>query len=314
MSKSPKSIAVCVARNAEDIIAFSVLHHLLAGVERCIVVDNGSSDGTGEILKAIARKTGRVSVVYDAGPLFEQAKIVNGVVNAFTEGGEVAVLPFDADELWAGTVVELAQQAERTGNVLSCEVVNFVQSRAVAAPSRSSWLRAYRRALVAPGDARELVLGQRGSFVQIRFPRKVVFRARGRVELNTGAHRVSFDGADAAPCDAIACLHLPLRARAELIKRATEYEPRRAPLRPSASDSWQSRYWAQQVARGHTEREWRANSYDRHGNLDVFGRQVATFRDFSLVRLLARAYAYGRYLNVPMGPESFAQYAEPATS
>ena len=28
-----KSIAVCAVRDAEDIIAFSVLHHLLAGME-----------------------------------------------------------------------------------------------------------------------------------------------------------------------------------------------------------------------------------------------------------------------------------------
>jgi glycosyltransferase involved in cell wall biosynthesis len=135
-----KSIAVCPVRDAEDIIAFSVLHHLLAGVDRCIVVDNGSNDLTAEILKAIERKTGRLTVIHDSGP-FDQAKIANGVVNEFTERGETLVIRFDADEFWSASVTELTRQIERTANVLSCEVLNFIQSRAVAVPSWWSWLR-----------------------------------------------------------------------------------------------------------------------------------------------------------------------------
>jgi hypothetical protein len=314
MRESVRSVAVCTARNAEDIIAFSVLHHLLAGVDRCVVVDNGSSDHTGEILKAIARKTGRLSIIYDAGPVFEQARMVNAVVNAFTEQDETLVVVFDADEFWSATIAELAQAMAGTTNVLSCAVANFIQSRAVAAPSRWSWLRAHRRTPTAPGDGRVLVREQQCAFVQVQFPRKVVFRAAGRVELSVGAHQVGFEGAEETASDEIECLHLPLRSRVELIKRATDYEPRRAPLRASAGESWQSLYWGHEVARGHVEREWRANSYDRNGNLDVFGRPVAAFRDFSLVRVLSRAYAYGRLLGVPMGPGSSARAAGPAGS
>jgi hypothetical protein len=313
MSEPVRSIAVCVARNAEDIIAFSVLHHLLAGVDRCVVVDNGSSDRTAEILQAIARRTGRVEVVDDCGPSFGQADIVNRVVNEFTERGETLVIPFDADEFWTVTRADLARNAGRPAGALRCPVINFVQSRAAAVPSRWSWLRAYRRARVVPGDERALVLARRHSFVEVSFSPKVIFRAAGRVELGVGAHSVRFDGATSEARDGVACLHLPLRARVELIKRAYDYEPRRAPLRSDPGQSWQSFYWWQEVGRGRTEDEWRANSYDRQGNLDVFGRRVPTFRDFGLVRLLCRAYAYGMVLNVPMGPKSFVRYAEPTT-
>ena len=35
-------------------MALSTLHHVLLGVDRYIVIDNGSTDGTLEILRAIA--------------------------------------------------------------------------------------------------------------------------------------------------------------------------------------------------------------------------------------------------------------------
>jgi hypothetical protein len=269
-------------------------------------VDNGSSDGTHDILKAIARKNSRLEIIYDPGP-YDQSRIVDGVLNDFTSRGEVLVIPFDADEFWNCSVGLLNElMARRGANVLTCDWVNFIQSRAVLEPSRWSWLRAHRRTTIVPGDPQELVVGHQCSFVQVDLPRKVVFRATGRVEIWKGAHAVNFDGAKKRSSGGVSCLHLPLRARCELIKRAAR-EPRVATARSSPSFSWQSAYWRREVEGGQTDREWHANSYDRDGCLDVFGRQVATFRDFRLVRLFLRAWMYACYLNVPVASRSPAR-------
>ena len=52
-----KSITIGIVRNAADIITLNVLHSMLLGVDQCTIIDNGSTDGTLELLSVIAKKT-----------------------------------------------------------------------------------------------------------------------------------------------------------------------------------------------------------------------------------------------------------------
>jgi hypothetical protein len=137
------------------------------------------------------------------------------------------------------------------------------------------------------------------AFVEIDYPKKVIFRAQGPISVDIGAHSVHFDGKVSA-AGPFACLHLPLRARSELEKRAFDYEKRRAPFRTHEEVSWQSLYFKEALDRNERNAEWCANSYDGRGYLELRGRRTRTKVDFRLVTRLSRAYAYGRYLNVPM--------------
>ena len=47
--------AVMIVRNEVDILALNVLHHLSMGVDRFLIVDNGSTDGTGAVLGLLSR-------------------------------------------------------------------------------------------------------------------------------------------------------------------------------------------------------------------------------------------------------------------
>ena len=172
-----KSLAVCIVRNAGDFIALAVLHHLLAGVDICIVIDNGSSDATPEILKAIARKVPRLVVIEDPSP-FDQSKIRNDAIRELIAKEKTIVIPFDSDEVWSMSVPGLVRKfAELDANVLLCDVLNFIQSRSVVQPSRWSWLRAHRRAPIRVGAERKVVIERECSFVEIPFDSKVVFMA-----------------------------------------------------------------------------------------------------------------------------------------
>ena len=299
-----KSIAVSVVRNCEDIIALTVLHHCLLGVDNCIVIDNGSTDGTADLLDIIAKKHPRVIVIRDPSP-FQQAKIVGNVINEFIRRQRTLVITFDADECWNAPVNRLVHYFEADAvNVLECDIVNFVQSRSVTEPSPFGWLKAYRRARVVSGHARTLVRERKHSFVESNFGHKVVFCAEGAITIATGAHSVKFGGNNKKYDARFPCLHLPLRSRFELEKRANDYEPRRAPFRPRAEASWQSLYFREKFEQNEIDAEWRANSYDQSGRMDVFGRATNTMIDFRLVARLAKAYAYGLYLKIPMWPGS----------
>jgi glycosyltransferase involved in cell wall biosynthesis len=270
------------------------------GVDLCLVIDNGSTDGTAELLEIIAKKLSRVTVIHDPSP-FRQADIMSKLIDEFTRRRPTIVFVFDADECWNAPVEQIANFFKTEGvNAAECDVVNYVQSRSVTRPSHFSWLKAYRRATPIPGDLRTLVRDHQHSFVEIQYPRKVLFRAEGPTTIETGAHNVQFDGKRGKHDRRFSCLHLPLRSRSELEKRAYDYEPRRAPFRPNEHYSWQSLYFREALDRNETDAEWRANSFDRSGYLDVFGRATKAQIDFGLVERLCKAYAYGLYLRVPM--------------
>jgi glycosyl transferase family 2 len=297
-----KSIAVSIVRNCEDIIALTVLHHCLLGVDHCIVIDNGSTDRTADLLGTISKKLPRVMAIRDPSP-FQQAKIVGNIINEFTRRQRTLVIVFDADECWNASVERIENFFETEGvNVAECDVVNFVQSRSVTRPSPFSWLKIHRRTPVVLGEERALVRERKHSFIEVKFPRKLLFCAEGAITISTGAHHVEFEGSSRKYNARFQCFHLPLRSRTELEKRAYDYEPRRAPFRPSEQISWQSLHFRETLERNEAEAEWRANSYDRSSHIDVFGRATKTMADFRLVGQLGKAYAYGLYLNVPMWP------------
>ncbi|MFT0861293.1 hypothetical protein [Ancylobacter sp. G4_0304] len=83
--------------------------------------------------------------------------------------------------------------------------------------------------------------------------------------------------------------HLPLRAQSEITKRALNYEARRRALREDDAVSWQSRFHEKATLDGLSASVWAANSADRAGRLDVYGRPEELVRDVRLRRLLLAA-------------------------
>jgi len=88
--------AVSMVKDEADIIG-STIKHLLTQVDRIIVADNGSTDGTREILESFD-----IEVVNDPEVAYYQSrKMTNLAMRAADQGAEW-VIPFDADEIWLG--------------------------------------------------------------------------------------------------------------------------------------------------------------------------------------------------------------------
>ena len=88
-----------LARNEEDILDAHLAFHLNAGVDFVIAIDNGSDDGTTEILESYARD-GHVELIRDDGEL-DQAEWVTGLARrAATDFGADWVINSDADEFY----------------------------------------------------------------------------------------------------------------------------------------------------------------------------------------------------------------------
>jgi hypothetical protein len=119
-----KVVMTLLVRNEADIVDAQIAFHLHAGVDFVIATDNGSDDGTAEILGRYER-AGLLHVVRELGDDMRQQEWVTRMARmAATDFGADWVLNTDADEFWwprGGTLKDvLSLVPERFGIVRGC--------------------------------------------------------------------------------------------------------------------------------------------------------------------------------------------------
>lgn len=125
-----------LVKDEADIIATTV-GHLLRQVDEVIVSDNGSTDGTREILDGIA--DGRLVTHDDPEVGYYQSRKMTKLANEARHRGHEWVLPCDADEVWHSEVVDvpirdlLASQKPMVG-IVTAELFDHVSTGSLADP------------------------------------------------------------------------------------------------------------------------------------------------------------------------------------
>jgi hypothetical protein len=158
------------------------------------------------------------------------------------------------------------------------------------------------RAELDAGATEEAVADFSASFLQYGPIPKAMVRSHAPVAFSRGQHDVHLVGEPGQlPQEpaGVDVLHVPLRWKSELTKRAFNYEPRRARQRTHAGDSWQSLFHLRAVAEHRDEEVWAANSVDRTGHLDVYGRRVALVPDDRVHRAVLGAGEMLEELGLP---------------
>lgn len=189
-------VGTMMVRDEADIIAAS-LEHALDYLDHLIVVDNGSTDGTSDILADYA-KTGRVSVSSDLRADKPQAEIVTTMARqAFTEHQAHWVINLDADEFLvavdpAQTVREVLETTTLSQGSFLVPVTNLIGPPAKTGPGLE---RLTRR-----GDQ----------------PRPIVIhRGTSTVRVEQGNHATSLPVVGDIRNARLECLHLPYRSAAQ---------------------------------------------------------------------------------------------------
>jgi glycosyltransferase involved in cell wall biosynthesis len=99
-----KITAIGMVRNEADVIGYTISHLLEEGVDEVLVLDNGSVDGTTEILHALG-----VTVIPDPEVGYYQSLKMTRLAHQAMDGGADWIIPFDADELWYSPYGRLAE-------------------------------------------------------------------------------------------------------------------------------------------------------------------------------------------------------------
>ena len=265
--------ALMLVRDEADVLGANLAHHRALGIDDFWIVDNGSTDATGDILRKAARDDASIRWHRDDGP-FAQSEMTSALARDAHRAGADWVVAIDADEFWVTDGRNLHAVLDGTAPsvaALAVDVVNFVQGRWVTEAWPGALLTMTRRAPESVGasrDAQWLVEHHHAGYVETAYPAKLVSRTAEAMTIALGNHGVAGVDGPVEPTGAVTCLHAPLRARDRIVVKGGH-----AARMPSDSfgsgDGWQPRRW-DSLPPELIDAEWRANSYD-DVDLDVFG-------------------------------------------
>lgn len=121
------TFGITMVRNEIDVIA-GVLTHMADEVDHLVVLDNGSTDGTREILDTLDLP---MTIFDDPDPAYYQSIKMSRLALAAGRRGATWIVPFDADELWTdhrGRLREVFDQAPDTVTACRAQLYNHFRT------------------------------------------------------------------------------------------------------------------------------------------------------------------------------------------
>ncbi len=194
-------VATLLVRDEADVVAATIEHHLAQGVDLVIATDNGSVDGTRDILAAYAG-AGVVEVIDEPDHTYRQAEWVTRMARRAAELGADWVVNLDADEFWvpvdrARTLRDVLAEVPDGYDTLLARRTDLVGVRGTWGP----WPRRLRWRNLATVSERGTPLAP-----------KICHRAVADVDVAQGNHAVAGLRGERVPDEPIDVLHVPLRS------------------------------------------------------------------------------------------------------
>lgn len=197
-------VGIARVKDEADIIEATV-RHMAAQVDGLLVADNGSTDGTLEILQGLTRELNLVVYLDDEVAYLQAEKMTTLGQRAAHEFGPVDwVVPFDADEIWYsgfGTIAEVLETTEAGLMVAMAEVYDHVAT-GLDDPDEPDPTRriVWRRNVALP-------LG------------KAACRWRPDLHIHQGNHFADYGGIRPAYETKLVVRHFPYRSPGQLIRK-----------------------------------------------------------------------------------------------
>ena len=235
-------------RDEEDIVRENLDFHLTQGVDRVIVTDNGSEDGTIEILREYEAQ-GVARLLIEPTDDYSQGRWVTRMARLAADEGADWVINSDADEFWWPRSGTLKSTFEELGDEIGIVVAHRTNFPPSPEDGRSFWER--------------MTLRERESVNPLGkpLPQKVAHRAHPEITVVQGNHRVKgVDLGESLDDGSIEILHFPMRSYAQfenkIVKGGRAYARNRE-LPQRAGRTWRRLYevWQEGELRNHYDKQ-----------------------------------------------------------
>ncbi|MDA8017591.1 MAG: glycosyltransferase family 2 protein [Thermoanaerobaculia bacterium] len=260
-------VQISIVRNEQDVIEANLRHHRNLGVAAAAVIDNGSSDGTPEILEDLARRMDLVVIRKDCIAKHDLSwrEELLSVARDVLQGDWI--VPVDADEFWMPPGGDLHTVLDDSVGVLEARRDNVLPGAGIDQEDlgdfRHSVLRVRQpfpvqawKAFATGAD--DCVPDHPILMSEIR--PKVLCRLEGLIELGYGFHEARHaEGTRKLP-DSCRLLHFPVRSF-EQFRAKVQAHARSHGLAWHNEDptrSWHLKYWNRLRNEGRLEAEYRS--------------------------------------------------------
>ena len=233
-----------LVRDEADIIEANIRHHARLGVSQFIVTDNGSVDGTREILECLSSEFD-LSIIDEPSKTIDQDLWVMRMANVLREKGSADwVINNDADEFWLSknnlslpdAISEALSAADDPASigVLYCPRSNYVASREAASSEGYSFRKNNYRVISdwsnvvdmlgkLSGVENTAALLDKGEHVIIRtLSGKVITRLVGLSSISMGNHGAKH-ALEQLDSDLIEIAHFPIRSFEQFERKVINY-------------------------------------------------------------------------------------------
>jgi len=123
------TFGVSMVRNEIDVIE-GVVRHTSGEVDELIIADNGSTDGTREVLDELSRDL-PLTVVDDPDVAYYQSEKMTALAERAAGCGATWIVPFDADEIWysrLGRIRDVLASFNADTRLLHADLYNHLAS------------------------------------------------------------------------------------------------------------------------------------------------------------------------------------------
>lgn len=220
--KNSKLIMTLLVRDEVDIVKYNIDFHLAHGVDFIIATDNGSVDGTREILKEYEDK-GFLLLIDEKENNYNQSKWVNRMGKiAYEKYGADIIFHCDADEFWYPKSGNLKNEIfnNKEIDVLSVDVINVLledKQGQESFPKDTKW------AVTKPIETINYEEDSKlDNFYLFKYPPKVIFKTKKILpEVVRGNHSLKeeFGYLKKEISKDINIFHFPLRNKNYFLKR-----------------------------------------------------------------------------------------------
>ena len=267
-----------LVKNEADIIEKNIRHHVKAGVDNFVIMDNNSSDGTREILEKLSKEY-EITIIDEKG-VYSQAKWMTKLTHiARKKYNPDWLIPNDADEFWYSEK-SLKDTIKSKKRVLTVDRFNFLLEE------NKKWFESEWRVENPVFYRKNTQLSaERISIILTKISPKVIINPKGLLWIRGGNHKALniFDFRDyfrhydkIKRFEKVKVFHFPIRSFEQFKKNI---ENRKKLLKAGAKMGPHYKRWVKLLNKGKLEEEFYNNLVFKNEEIKVLKKYGIIVKD-----------------------------------